>query len=1155
MRVCLRYLRAAIVLALAVTGPVSAPLHAQESNKIKPLFFTKPYGGAEPLPQILTVTGGSALAEFRTSTRTSSGGDWLSVSPTQSAESISVQVNSSLEPGDYSGEVVLDGSEGPRTVEVHLVVTPAGTQTFDKMPSQISFSMEPRGVASPQVMQVGGVGAEALSWRLIASTFNDANFLSVSATSGTGPTRITVGVIPEKLPGEGAIPGVYTGRILLVSDRSSVTIPVRVSVGGNEPRAGRPLPMSKAEVSHSAVSQPASGPTNLFPASTVNCYCGGFNSYFSNFGGLTVAPDGTASAQLIGEANPESGAQPHAQLIYTDMGAGQHTISFHFKADSAPDPDQWVYITSQVDGSVTPQRVWFNLSNGTVGSALPTGWTAQITAVPGATGWYRASVTFTATSSAVYNGFGLAQGDNQWSFTGTYGNGVYEWGQQFENGPLSAYQAKVSPCLSFSKTANAASVTAGSAIGYTIGIFNHGSLITPLNMSDPLPAGTGINWSISSNTGPGLCNVTGAVGSQILNCDFSALTSGVGQTIDVISSSTTSSCGAYSSTATLSSSAYSYSTTASASTSVLCAGVTADSVTPNSGSGSSQTFALQYSETLGASSLSTVWVWFSATFGSAANSCMVYYDRSTNNLNLINDAGTQWQPGTPGIAATLQNSQCSINLAGTSVALGGNTLTLNLALTFKPAYAGAKNIYMYGADASTNSGWQTRGTWTATAGSAAVTADSVAPSSGSGSTQTFALQYSDTAGASSLSTAWVWFSATFGSAANSCMVYYDRAATTLYLINDAGAQWLPGTPGAAATLQNSQCSINLAGTNVALAGNTLTLNLALTFKPAYAGAKNVYMYDAAGATNSGWQTRGTWTATAGAAVVTADSVTPGSGSGSSQTFALQYSDSLGASSLSTAWVWFSATFGSAANSCMIYYDRAATTLYLINDAGTQWLPGTPGAAATLQNSQCSINLAGTSVALAGNTLTLNLALTFKPAYAGAKNVYMYGAAGATNSAWQTRGTWTATAGAAVVTADSVTPGSGSGSSQTFALQYSDTAGASSFSTAWAWFSATFGSAANSCMIYYDRAATTLYLINDAGTQWLPGTPGAAATLQNSQCSINLTGTSVALASNTLTLNLALTFKPAYAGAKNIYMYGADASTNSGWQTRGTWTAQ
>jgi hypothetical protein len=40
----------------------------------------------------------------------------------------------------------------------------------------------------------------------------------------------------------------------------------------------------------------------------------------------------------------------------------------------------------------------------------------------------------------------------------------------------------------------------------------------------------------------------------------------------------------------------------------------------------------------------------------------------------------------------------------------------------------------------------------------------------------------------------------------------------------------------------------------------------------------------------------------------------------------------------------------------------------------------------------------------------------------------------------------------------------------------------------------------------------------------------------------------------LTLNLAMTFQHAYAGAKNIYMYAADVSgPNSAWQQPGTWT--
>jgi hypothetical protein len=354
-------------------------------------------------------------------------------------------------------------------------------------------------------------------------------------------------------------------------------------------------------------------------------------------------------------------------------------------------------------------------------------------------------------------------------------------------------------------------------------------------------------------------------------------------------------------------------------------------------------------------------------------------------------------------------------LAATSAVPNGSTLTLNLAVNFKPAFVGAKNVYMFGSSfGGPASGWQTRGAWTATAGTVTVgvTADSVAPASGTGGSQTFALQYSDAAGATDLATAWVWFNATFASSsANSCLAYYSRPTNVVSLLNDAGTGYLTGTPGTSATLQNAQCAIALSGTSVALSGTTATLNLAVSFKSPFVGAKNVYMYVASiGGSASGWQTRGTWTATAGAvtASVTADSVSPASGSGASQTFALRYSDTAGAPDLATAWVWFNATFASSsANSCLAYYNRATNVVNLLNDAGTGYLTGTPGTTATLQNSQCSIALGGTTVAISGTTLTLNLAVTFKSAFAGAKNAYIYGASlGGLSSGWQTRGVWT-----------------------------------------------------------------------------------------------------------------------------------------------------
>jgi uncharacterized repeat protein (TIGR01451 family) len=590
--------------------------------------------------------------------------------------------------------------------------------------------------------------------------------------------------------------------------------------------------------------------------------------------------------------------------------------------------------------------------------------------------------------------------------------------------------------------------------------------------------------------------------------------------------------------------------------------VTAASVAPASGSGGSQTFTLQYADTMGVTDLTTAWVWFTANFNPAspANSCLVYYARATNQLFLFNSAGTAWlSPATLGGAGTLSNSQCSIGVAAATVSTSGNNLTLNLPVTFTAAYAGAKSTYMYAAGSIANSGWQAIGSWTI----AAVNAVSATPSGGTGFEQTFALQYADSLGATDLTTAWVWITANFNPAApaNSCLAYYNKAANQLFLFNDAGTGSLaPATPGAAGTLSNSQCSINVAAASVGTSGTNLTLSLPVTFTAAYAGAKNTYMYAAgSSAASSGWQTMGSWTVPATVSAVTAVSVTPGSGSGLQQTFALQYADSLGATDLTTVWVWITANFNPASpsNSCLVYYAKATNQLFLFNSAGSAWLsPATPGAAGTLNNSQCSIGVAAATVTTSGTNLTLNLPVTFTAAYAGAKSAYMYAAGSSASSGWQTMGSWTVPSTVAAATAVSAAPNSGSGAQQTFALQYADTLGATDLATAWVWITASFDPAApsNSCLVYYARATNQLFLFNNAGTAWLaPATLGAAGTLGNSQCSINVATATVTTSGTVLTLNLPVTFTAAYAGAKNTYMYAAGSTANSGWQTMGSWT--
>jgi uncharacterized membrane protein len=591
------------------------------------------------------------------------------------------------------------------------------------------------------------------------------------------------------------------------------------------------------------------------------------------------------------------------------------------------------------------------------------------------------------------------------------------------------------------------------------------------------------------------------------------------------------------------------------------------SVTPSSGSGAQQTFTSQYSDSTGATDLTQAWLWFNTglTLSQEGNSCLVYLDRAANQLFLYNDAGSGWLPPVAvGASSTLGNSQCSIAMGSGAVTVSGTNLALSLTITFSQGFAGAKNIYAYGLGTSVNSGWRTMGTWTVPgAAPPGVSAVSVTPSSGSGSQQTFTFRYSDSNGATDLTQVWLWFNTglTFSHGADSCLLYLARPSNTLYLYSDVSESWLsPATLGTSATLGHSLCSINVASSSVTLSGAGLALSLSVTFTAQFSGQKNIYMFGTNGTVNSGWQTMGTWTVQAGASsMVSAVSATPSSGSGSQQTFTLQYF-STGATDLTQVWLWFNAglTLSQEGNSCLVYLDRAANQLFLYNDAGSGWLPSAAvGASSTLGNSQCSIAMGSAAVTVSGTNLTLSLPITFSAGFAGTKSIYAYALGASVNSGWQTMGTWTVPGAAPPgVSAVSVTPSSGSGLQQTFTFQYSDSNGATDLTQVWLWFNTglTFSHGADSCLLYLARPSNTLHLYSDVSESWLaPATLGTSATLGHSLCSINVASSSVTLSGAGLALTLPVTFTSQFSGQKNIYMFGTNGTTNSGWQTMGTWT--
>lgn len=137
------------------------------------------------------------------------------------------------------------------------------------------------------------------------------------------------------------------------------------------------------------------------------------------------------------------------------------------------------------------------------------------------------------------------------------------------------------------------------------------------------------------------------------------------------------------------------------------------SVSPASGSGASQTFSLTATDPSGASNVR--WLQFLVKDTLASQwACYLHYDVSSNELYLRDDVDPSWAGSKQlGTAGTIANSQCTVDTGASSLsAPGGTSLTLNLAITFKAAFAGDKTTYALVDSGNWNSGWEALGSWT-----------------------------------------------------------------------------------------------------------------------------------------------------------------------------------------------------------------------------------------------------------------------------------------------------------------------------------------------------------------------------------------------------------------------------------------------------------
>lgn len=165
-----------------------------------------------------------------------------------------------------------------------------------------------------------------------------------------------------------------------------------------------------------------------------------------------TAPDGTQNADLLLE---DTSSSYHRVSNNAAVVSGTtYTISAFVKQKNR----RYLYIRTDFFTASVNNNICFDLQSGTVIYAAA-GWTATITMT--ANGWYRISITATATSSAtkqVY--FSLADApvttDSIYTYTGNGTSGVYIWGAQCE---VSAFPTSYIPTTSTVVTRAAEIVT------------------------------------------------------------------------------------------------------------------------------------------------------------------------------------------------------------------------------------------------------------------------------------------------------------------------------------------------------------------------------------------------------------------------------------------------------------------------------------------------------------------------------------------------------------------------------------------------------------------------------------------------------------------------------------------------------------------------
>jgi len=284
------------------------------------------------------------------------------------------------------------------------------------------------------------------------------------------------------------------------------------------------------------------------------------------------------------------------------------------------------------------------------------------------------------------------------------------------------------------------------------------------------------------------------------------------------------------------------------------------------------------------------------------------------------------------------------------------------------------------------------------------------PVSGTGTTKTFVVTFIHAAGFEQFGVINMLINRALDGG-NACYIAYSHPAKVLFLVNDGGpdAGLSAALPlGSTGQVSNGQCTVSSAGSSAVGSGNTLTLSLNIAFTTSFGGNKVVYLAarDSNGG-NSGWSTSGFHEVPTAVTFPNPGSMTPGAGTGPGGGIAFTYDDQTSTNNLRTVWGLVNTALD-ARGSCYFAYFVPGNILFLFPDNGDGGAVTNTvlSGAGMVENSQCRITAAGSTVTKAGGRLTVTLNVTFKPGFAGGKAVWLaLQTLASVTSPWKVAGAW------------------------------------------------------------------------------------------------------------------------------------------------------